>query len=257
MTSLKITMSSPAILILGVSRGIGLATLEYLLKSSDAVVYGVSRSPPPQDLLDRYPSRLHFHSADLYDSSSATQIVESMMAHYGRLSGIIYNSGTIEPLCTMADLDHDAFLKCMTLNIGTFIQIVRHALPHLKQTQGRVVGVSSGAAIKGRSGWGAYSMSKAAMNLAIETWASENPEITFVSLRPGVVDTRMQDEIRERGLGPMGSVSHGTFVNLKTNGKLLDPRLPAMSLGQLVLNAPTTLSGRFLQWDDIQVLELV
>jgi NAD(P)-dependent dehydrogenase (short-subunit alcohol dehydrogenase family) len=58
---------------------------------------------------------------------------------------------------------------------------------HVKQ----VVGISSGAAINGSKGWGAYSLSKAGLNMLLSIYAKELPEIHFSTLAPGIVDTPM------------------------------------------------------------------
>jgi len=62
-----------------------------------------------------------------------------------------------------------------------------------------VILVSSGAAVGGVAGWGAYNASKAALNSLGRTLASEEEDLVVVSVRPGVVGTEMQEKIREIG----------------------------------------------------------
>jgi NAD(P)-dependent dehydrogenase (short-subunit alcohol dehydrogenase family) len=57
----------------------------------------------------------------------------------------------------------------------------------------KVVAISSGAAINGNKGWGGYSISKAALNMLIKLYASENEKTAFYSFAPGLIDTPMQD----------------------------------------------------------------
>ena len=59
--------------------------------------------------------------------------------------------------------------------------------------------VSSGAATGGVQGWGAYSASKAALNSVVRTLGNEEPDVVSIALRPGVVDTEMQEIIRDKG----------------------------------------------------------
>ena len=64
----------------------------------------------------------------------------------------------------------------------------------LKTTEvSQVVTISSGAAVNGNKGWGAYSMSKAALNMLTKLYAAEYPETHFCALAPGLIDTAMQD----------------------------------------------------------------
>jgi alcohol dehydrogenase len=61
----------------------------------------------------------------------------------------------------------------------------------------QVVAISSGASKNTYTGWGAYSISKAALNMMMKVYAEEQPEIHFLSISPGPVDTPMQDFINE------------------------------------------------------------
>ncbi len=58
-----------------------------------------------------------------------------------------------------------------------------------------VICVSSGAASKGYYGWSIYCATKAAIKQLMSCYAIENPEVNFLSLAPGLVKTKMQDEI--------------------------------------------------------------
>ena len=55
----------------------------------------------------------------------------------------------------------------------------------------QVVAISSGASVNGNRGWGAYAMSKAALNMLILLFAREHEDVHFTSLAPGLVDTPM------------------------------------------------------------------
>jgi NAD(P)-dependent dehydrogenase (short-subunit alcohol dehydrogenase family) len=77
--------------------------------------------------------------------------------------------------------------------------MLKVAIPHLRQSRGRCIFTSSGAATGAYSAWSAYNASKAALNSLCRTVATEEADITFVAVRPGVVDTGMQDLLLERG----------------------------------------------------------
>lgn len=64
---------------------------------------------------------------------------------------------------------------------------VKESIPELRKSDGRVIFVSSGAAVVGYKGWGAYGASKAAMNHLSMTIAVEEPNITSIAIRPGVI----------------------------------------------------------------------
>ena len=59
----------------------------------------------------------------------------------------------------------------------------------------QLVAISSGAAFNGSGGWGAYSISKSALNLMFRVYAHENPATHFTCLAPGLVQTQMLDYV--------------------------------------------------------------
>jgi NAD(P)-dependent dehydrogenase (short-subunit alcohol dehydrogenase family) len=131
------------------------------------------------------------------------------------------------------------------------------SLPHLREVEGRVVNISSGAAQRAIRGWAAYSTAKAALDHLTLILAAEQKGVASVGLRPGVVDTQMQVEIVERGGAGMPQDEHQKFVKQKQDGKLIDPALPGRAAAALALHAPKDWSGQTFDWNDPQVQELV
>jgi NAD(P)-dependent dehydrogenase (short-subunit alcohol dehydrogenase family) len=86
--------------------------------------------------------------------------------------------------------------------------------------------------------------------------AIEEPAITAVAVRPGVVDTEMQAVIRRDGKTGMPQPDHQRFVQYHETGQLLPPEQPARALITLALHAPPEWSGEFLSWDDEKVRNL-
>ena len=91
-----------------------------------------------------------------------------MLAKHGHLDGLILNAGTLEPLTRVASADTplDAWRTHFEVNVYSLITALKAAVPSLRDSPkgGRVVFVSSGAAVGGTTGWGPYNASKAAMN---------------------------------------------------------------------------------------------
>lgn len=125
---------------------------------------------------------------------------------------------------------------------------MKAALPALRSAHGRIVFVSSGAAVNAYSGWGSYGAAKAALNHVALTLATEEPDVTSVSIRPGVVDTEMQRELREVHHETMDKKDAEKFASLKRDGGLLRPEQPGNVMARLALDAPKELSGRFLKY---------
>lgn len=78
------------------------------------------------------------------------------------------------------------------------------------------------------------------------TVALEEPDITSISIRPGMVDTQMQEELREKHMDVLGPADGQRFLDAYNKGKLLKPEQPGHVIAKLVLDAPQELSGKFL-----------
>jgi NAD(P)-dependent dehydrogenase (short-subunit alcohol dehydrogenase family) len=106
-------------------------------------------------------------------------------------------------------------------------------------------------------GWGAYSTAKAAINHLTRILASEEPAITAVALRPGIVDTEMQATIREKGKSHMAEANYQWLYGQYDRGQLLPPEKPGKAIACLALFAPHEWSGEIIQWDEERVQQLV
>lgn len=79
------------------------------------------------------------------------------------------------------------------------------------------------------------------------TLKNEEPEVTTVAIRPGVVDTAMQKDIREIFLKNMDEIDQQKFMGAKRDGKLLTPEKPGKVIAELAIQAKKDLSGLFLR----------
>ncbi|KAA1066932.1 hypothetical protein PGT21_012295 [Puccinia graminis f. sp. tritici] len=92
--------------------------------------------------------------------------------------------------------------------------------------------------------------SKAALNSLCRTLAAEEPEITSVSLRPGVTDTEMQEELRSKGKGLMTPEVYQSCYDLFASSQIVQPDQPAEVIANLAVRADQNLTGQFYAWDD-------
>ena len=77
----------------------------------------------------------------------------------------------------------------------------------------------------------------------------EEPDITTLSIAPGVVDTEMQRELREVHSSQMTEKDAAKFHTLHKEGGLLKPEQPGHVMARLVLDPPKNLSGQFLRYE--------
>ena len=96
------------------------------------------------------------------------------------------------------------------------------------------------------------------MNIYLKCLAREEPEITCMSIRPGIVDTAILSSIYENPLSSKKmDPDQFKFMKMqKDQGKLLKPELPGDVMAKLVLEGPKELSGQFFSWDDAKIKKL-
>lgn len=178
------------ILITGISSGLGEALAEAYLENGD-MVYAIGKSISGK--LDHYPHFFFFP----YDLSETFMIQSTLKEFLQNRSFdlVILNAGVLGDIQTLPQTDLMVAKEVMEINVWANKELidVLSQQSHVKQ----IVGISSGAAINGSKGWGAYSLSKAALNMLLKVYARELPEIHFTALAPGVIRTPMVEHIIE------------------------------------------------------------
>jgi len=248
-------MNSPVILLTGASRGLGAAIAKILSARGAALVLNAR----DESALDALAAEIHAAevvAGDIANPETASRMVEAARARFGRIDSIINNAAVIEPIAPIANADSSAWLRHFQINLIGAVNLTKAALPALRETRGRVVNVSSGAAVSAMRGWGAYCASKAALNHFTRVLAAEEPDITALAVRPGIVDTPMQATLREKGRGNMPEEDYARFLHYYEAGMLMPPEIPGKAIAALALFAPHAWSGEFLSWDDARVKNL-
>ena len=90
-------------------------------------------------------------------------------------------------------------------------------------------------------------MSKSSLNCLARQLAAEEPDITTIAIRPGVVDTEMQETLAREHFAKMKESDADRFKSLRSEGKMLKPEQPGNVMAKLALNADKELSGAFLE----------
>jgi len=186
------------------------------------------------------------------DNDTLETAISLIIKTFHRLDAVVLNAGTFEPFERISDGKNlTAWKKAFDINVFSLVQVLQLVTKPLTESErtGRVVFVSSGAAIGNTTGWGAYSASKAAMNSLCRTYANEQPDVICVALRPGMVATEMQAALRERGSQVMKASEFSRFTDAHSTGALLDPELPGYVIASLALNASRELTGSFVSWN--------
>lgn len=111
----------------------------------------------------------------------------------GRLDALVSNAGDLgpTPLPRLADLPPDALRRLLDVNTVAPLALAQAVLPALRAAGGRVLDVSSDAAVAAYPGWGGYGASKAALDQLSAVLAVEEPALRVYAVDPGDMDTDM------------------------------------------------------------------
>jgi NAD(P)-dependent dehydrogenase (short-subunit alcohol dehydrogenase family) len=95
------------------------------------------------------------------------------------------------PQPALADYDLDILAEVYAVNLLAPLALTQLALPHLIRRTGRIINISSDAAIEPYEGWGGYGSSKAALDQLTNVLAAEHPGLRIYALDPGDMRTDM------------------------------------------------------------------
>jgi NAD(P)-dependent dehydrogenase (short-subunit alcohol dehydrogenase family) len=190
------------ILITGAGNGIGAATaracaragativlLDKVVRNLEQVYDAIEAEGGPQAAI--YPMSLE--GATEKDFVDLGAILEK---EFGRLDGLLHNAAMLGALTPMAHFESELWYKILQTNLNAPYLLTRACLPLLMNSaDASIVFNSDRVGRHGKAYWGAYGVSKAAMENLMQTLADEletNTPIRANSLDPGPVATALR-----------------------------------------------------------------
>ena len=193
-------MANPgSALITGGSRGLGRALGRVLARGGSRVVL-VAREPGPlaQAVAEirAQGGEAHAIAADVADKDAVYAIAGQAAALVGPVDVLVHNASTLgpTPLRLLLDTECEDLERVLQANlIGPFRLSKALVGPMALRRDGLVVHISSDAALEAYPRWGAYGVSKAALDHLSRSFAAELADtgVRFVSVDPGEMDTAM------------------------------------------------------------------
>ncbi len=131
---------------------------------------------------------------DVSDTAAVRQVIDDSAQRHGRLDVLCNNAGVSDARGRVADVSPEAFAGVQAVNLIGLFACCHAALSHMTSAgYGRIVNVSSGAAIMCNPGESAYAASKAAVNALTIAMAKEveASNVLVNAMSPGSVKTNM------------------------------------------------------------------
>jgi benzil reductase ((S)-benzoin forming) len=187
------------IFITGQTSGFGLG-LKRCFLDNGYNVYGLSRSCIEDDFNLKI---------DLKEIKNLTEKIDYFMKNK-KFDLAILNAGVLGGLKKVTDISITEMINIFSINVISTKLIIDSAIRN--KSCGNFIVISSGAANKGYDGWLNYCISKSSLRQMVHCYAIENPQLRFISLSPGTIKTKMQDEIVNEDPDVFSSV--GKFIKL-------------------------------------------
>jgi len=197
------------IFITGISSGIGEALASFYLNRGDRV-YGISRSNS-KNLLSF--DNFRFQTCDLSDYDTIKPAMEKLCIGVEHFDLAVLNAGMLGEIKPITKTSLEDLEKVMNLNVWSNKVVLDILASSFSIKQ--IVAISSGAAVNGSFGWGAYSMSKASLNMLIKLYSHEMKDTHLSALAPGLILTPMLDYI----LGDVDDDIYHSVKRLKDSQK--------------------------------------
>ena len=195
-------LSGRMAIVTGGSRGIGRAIVELLAAAGMDVVltYRHDSVAAAQVVAAGQGLRITAEPLDVRDAAACAALVDKVVDRAGQIDLLVNNAGVIRDNPLTALEDEDLRIVLETNLVGT-INMSRAVAPHMiTQRRGKIVNLSSVAGEKGGRGQTNYAASKGAINAFTRALAVELAprNITVNAVAPGVIETEMSRDVRER-----------------------------------------------------------
>lgn len=182
----------------GASRGIGRAAALKLAEAG-AHIIAVARTQGGLEELDdairAVGSSATLVPLDLTDFDGLDRLGGAIHERWGKLDILLANGAILGPISPIGHVQPKEWDAVMATNVTSNYRLIRSMDPLLRASDaGRAIFVSSGASWKCVPYWGPYSVSKAALDALVKTYAGEiaSTNVKAMMVNPGPLRTDMR-----------------------------------------------------------------
>ncbi len=201
-------LDGKVVIVTGGSRGIGRAIVEKMAAEGARVAFtyrsSADKARAVADTLNQRhgEERVKAFQSDAADFDQAKEVVEAVMAEWGRLDALVNNAGITRDNLLLR-MDPTQWDEVLRNNLTSVFNMTKHAIrPMLRQRNGVIINIGSIVGMQGNAGQANYAASKAGIVGFSKSVAKElgSRNIRCNVVAPGFIETEMTGELPEKVL---------------------------------------------------------
>jgi NADP-dependent 3-hydroxy acid dehydrogenase YdfG len=198
------TLEGKVVLVTGASSGIGQATALALSKAGARVAVGARRADRLKTLAEDAPGEVLVLELDVTDRQSVQDAVEATIERFGALDALVNNAGIMLSGMILG-ADTTEWTRMVETNLLGSMYAVHAALPHLLESKGAVVQISSTSGRTASAASGVYAATKFGITAFSEALRQEITAqgVRVIVVEPGFVSTELASHITDPGIQAM------------------------------------------------------
>ncbi len=238
--------SKKVCLVTGARTGIGKSLSELLAQHGHKVIMSAKNASDCQSSLDDLTEggfSVAGIDLDLSKPELLKEKVKEAISIWGKIDVLINNAAIVNPIAELGNITLNDLGEASQINFISPVLLINHCWEYLKKSKGKILNILSAAAIHPVEGWTAYCTTKAALHMINQQAHLEGIDynIKSIGLSPGMIDTAMQEKIRESGINRISKVK---------KSDLLPVELPAQLGLWCVSDDANNLSGKMISLSD-------
>jgi len=198
MADVQLSFEDRTYLVTGGGSGIGKAVAAELVAARAHVMiigrdaYRLATAAEEIEAQQSDGGSIRYEPADVTDEDEIARVIDDIAAWHGRLYGAVHCAGGSETIGPITQIDSEAWRRTVDLNVNGTMYVLKHAARELvRGGGGAFVGISSIAASNTHRWFGAYGVSKSAVDHMMQLAADELGAswVRVNSIRPGLIRT--------------------------------------------------------------------
>ena len=211
------------VIITGASKGLGFEIAKKFVQEghniaicSRNIIELIKASKDLKEFKKNKKQVIYYKRCDISNWDNVKHFVYEIMKKFKKINVLVNNAGVYGPFGLIEEINNDKWEDAIKINLfGTF-HFMKAVIPHMKEKRrGKIINLSGGGATSPLPNISAYAASKTAIVRLTESIALECKKynIDINSIAPGLLDTRLYDEVLKAGPKKVGKEFYNKIKN--------------------------------------------